>query len=885
LGKCRIISHDGDGLYTVQMLPDFSIIEAEIAKLTAQLSDIDNVELVNLEIAYLLAKADTDNKKAAADTLIDTYASDPTPEKLDAVNESIAVVGEAIIKESEAKIPYDAVKARKLAMEKRIVKLYAAIGTPSPVQIWCTDLSDGLKFRSLYDADDVAGTIELIGDDTDTTLQPHYADLGLYSSIRDGLMTPTASLTPASYFYNRAMKPAWQKWQHQFRPGIITGVTGGGGFDVTLDDVRSREQSDFIPVSNFEDGLLTGVTAEYMNCNESAFSVGDHVIVNTQWAGALRTDIIIGFVDNPKPCEINGFIYHPFVSGGTQPGYNDWQNVGRGSVGSWQMKTPVLTDVITDGTGTIMRDWKSYLNSGEKVLVQWVYNGDFIYLDGVKIATTPSFNMAGFTGDPITIAVMTGFNVAWVTANKQYLYAIPRENGRSRRLLRKTINPELTGSAYNATTDPDGWEDSAPWGPPDYTDFTSFSIASVNESGTEGRSMDSWVHGAKRSPQTDPGAGAVWLSASGYNDNWPEESQFSISNPTASTIAGVGLSYSFNGLIGAGVFREYSGSQVITYLNGGDTSGGAFSSFYQNGNRADSYTETNSGTYAISVGYVGDSVTYLRINGTGSTVEVFDQAYIYDIGTGVFSGESARTITSVNYGVVYESDSGGWLLPLRIEDKTSSDTWTNPGTGGADQCERIDGLITNEQTNYGGSFDSISVSDGIYVYFTDEDYLSTVTNYGGSPCVSGNVPGSKDTITTITERGSVLLGTTQQDFQRVPTNTSITESVLVTPPFIEFPAPRDFFFGDPDPYVWFSNTSSAKYNLTGLNWGTVSGEQFVFYGGAKDHNDNYIFSTQHLYNLALTSEYWSYLTNGDLATLDELDNGDGTVYRFPHVAN
>ena len=876
MGKCRIISHDGDGLYTVQMLPDFSIIEAEIAKLTAQLSDIDNVELVNLEIAYLLAKADTDNKKTAADTLIDTYASDPTPEKLDAVNESIAVVGEAIIKESEAKIPYDAVKARKLAMEKRIVKLYAAIGTPSPVQIWCTDLSDGLKFRSLYDADDVAGTIELIGDDTDTTLQPHYADLGLYSSIRDGLMTPTASLTPASYFYNRAMKPAWQKWQHQFRPGIITGVTGGGGFDVTLDDVRSREQSDFIPVSNFEDGLLTGVTAEYMNCNESAFSVGDHVIVNTQWAGALRTDIIIGFVDNPKPCEINGFIYHPFVSGGTQPGYNDWQNVGRGSVGSWQMKTPVLTDVITDGTGTIMRDWKSYLNSGEKVLVQWVYNGDFIYLDGVKIATTPSFNMAGFTGDPITIAVMTGFNVAWVTANKQYLYAIPRENGRSRRLLRKTINPELTGSAYNATTDPDGWEDSAPWGPPDYTDFTSFSIASVNESGTEGRSMDSWVHGAKRSPQTDPGAGAVWNIASAYNDNWPEESQFTISNPTASTIAGVGLSYSFNGMIGAGIFRTIYTYSITRIFDGNLATG-----FYDSGEEIQNRTETNSGTYAISVGYTGDAVTYLRINGTGT--DVWDR----NQNTGPAGSFDVRSETLTNFGTVYESDADGWTLPVQTQDEIFYTNYAAPSGLTGDTCENIICSDSYDRTINSGTLDYINVNDGIYVYGKDITHVTNYDVFGGDPCVFGNAPGTKTQSNTVTEHGIIEIGLTEQEFQRTETDTSSSgPQLFAVPTLITYPWPWDFFEGDPASFVWLEGENTTVYNKTAItSVYSNHGENFVFYGGAKDHNDNYIFSAQHLYNLALTSEYWSYLTNGDLATLDELDNGTGTIYRYPHVAN
>jgi len=105
-------------------------------------------------------------------------------------------------------------------------------------------------------------------------------------------------------------------------------------------------------------------------------------------------------------------------------------------------------------------------------------------------------------------------------------------------------------------------------------------------------------------------------------------------------------------------------------------------------------------------------------------------------------------------------------------------------------------------------------------------------------------------------------------------------------PSTSYPWPRTWNPGDPDPFVFQSNVSSDLINYTGYSWPLSNhGEHFALYGGAKDHAGNYMFSTQHLYNLALTSEYWSYLTNGNLATLDELDNGTGTIYRFPHVAN
>jgi len=50
---------------------------------------------------------------------------------------------------------------------------------------------------------------------------------------------------------------------------------------------------------------VPGMVVSYMGCNELAFSVGDHVVV--QFEGqSWDTPKVIGFVDNPKPC---GFMF------------------------------------------------------------------------------------------------------------------------------------------------------------------------------------------------------------------------------------------------------------------------------------------------------------------------------------------------------------------------------------------------------------------------------------------------------------------------------------------------------------------------------------------------------------------------------------------------
>lgn len=898
MGNCRIINHVGGGLYLVQPLPDFSISEADIKKLDAQVNDIDEVELVQLEAEYIDKRNETDAAKAVADASIVTYAADPTPENRKAVDEATENLGAAVVEEQKAKIPLDQVKARRTALLKRIIRISDAIGTPVPIQAWCADLSDGLKSRKIYAVDDEVGTIEILGDGSEhgINLQPNYDELGAYNGSRDGVTIPVISFVPATYFYNRAMLPPWQKWQAAYRTGVITG-TSGGGFDITLDNIKSREQFDFIPVNDLDDYSLTGINAQYMNCNNAAFKVGDHVIIHTSWdVSRVRTDVIIGFVDNPQPCSLVGFSYEPFVIGGTQPGFHDWQNVRYGG-GSWSMTTPVSSDVITDGTGNNMRNWKGYLDSSDKILAQWEHNGNNLYIDGVKYAVKPNFTLPAAAGDLSGPLVPTGFGSVWVTTDDQYIYAVPVESGGSRHVLRKTKVIDLTGNAYNISTDPDGWEVSAAFGPASYTDFIAFGVIHMNNSGTEGRAMDSWVHGAHRTPQTSPGAGAVWDAPGNYFSGWSEESQITITDPSASSISGAGISHQFNGLVGGGMFEVDTGYDN-TIRSGKLTCPAGGTDYYLNGVRVIYGKLEYSGEYATGVGYDGDTLGYFKQVGAG-TYEKTD-TYTNDNACLVctlpdISGRDetlnrTKVVTDslAGHGVFYECDFESWSIPAFVT-VTAVDSVTQ--TMDASACGALGQVC--ERTSYTESFDESvfrtgveksNTDDSIYRMIQHETSIQVDRSFDHSSPSGSGCAGTSTSQTTEYERGILELGATEIEHERVSNDVSSSGPIDIDIGVIAYPNMGGAYGTDPDngPPV----PVSVKTNITGYIWPASSiTSRWNEQEAAKDHNDNYISWAQHQYNDLLTTEYTNFLTDGDLEALDGLDNGTGTKYLYPHPVN
>lgn len=178
-------------------------------------------------------------------------------------------------------------KLQKMSLEKRN-EILDNIPESETISAWCADLTEDLT-------GDV-GLIEVPGESESFNIHPGYGDNAEYDPARDGQLTPTMAMSPASAFYNLAMLPGWQKWKPTYRYGTITTIDGDTA-DVSLDAATSSQQS----LGVNQASTLTDVPVEYMSCNGAAFDVGDEVLVKftgQDWA----VPAVVGFKSNPKEC-------------------------------------------------------------------------------------------------------------------------------------------------------------------------------------------------------------------------------------------------------------------------------------------------------------------------------------------------------------------------------------------------------------------------------------------------------------------------------------------------------------------------------------------------------------------------------------------------------
>lgn len=297
MGKGTIISHTGDGQYQVSVIYNTDRAQAEKAANLTKIADIETQieeketeqEEVEAEITALVSEIKIENTK---------------PEPNQAIIENLEKdLAEKRIEKETIVASINVLKLQKLSLEKRNETL-DAIPETETITAWCADLTEDLTGE--------VGLIEVPGESTAFNIQPGYEGNAAYNAARDGQLTPTLAMTPAAAFYNLAMLPGWQKWKPTYRYGTITSIDGDLA-DVSLDAATSTQQS----LGVNQASTLTGVPIEYMSCNGAAFEVGDEVLVKftgQDWGNPL----VVGFKDNPEPCEIPFYIRIKF--NGTAPG-------------------------------------------------------------------------------------------------------------------------------------------------------------------------------------------------------------------------------------------------------------------------------------------------------------------------------------------------------------------------------------------------------------------------------------------------------------------------------------------------------------------------------------------------------------------------------------
>ena len=140
----------------------------------------------------------------------------------------------------------------------------------------------------------------------------------------DGVLGARELLDANQAFFNVAILPGWQKYKPTFRRGTLTDIN----YDTNRANVSLALHASSAQRLNVDQqSTLANIPVTYMSCNANAFEVGDQVVVmfDNQNQSQPR---VIGFVSNPKPCELFTITY--IFSLGRFP---ETQNIYRGRDG------------------------------------------------------------------------------------------------------------------------------------------------------------------------------------------------------------------------------------------------------------------------------------------------------------------------------------------------------------------------------------------------------------------------------------------------------------------------------------------------------------------------------------------------------------------------
>lgn len=282
MGKGRIVGGGTSGEYQVELVFSRDRITKRIAAFNQQLSIIsEQISKLESEILSL----ETDIALLRFEILALEVDKVKNADTIKQKNNQISAKIEEKYQKNNRRSALDLIRT---GTQKKIDYLNANMPADETISAWCADLTENLTGE--------VGTIEIPGERGDVLIQPGYNNNALYNGSRDGILEPAIAGTPAGTFWNWALLPGWQKWKPTYRTGYIT-AKDGEYCDLTLDATPSSARG--LDINAYD--TFSNVPIIYMSCDEAAFSVGDHVVV--QFDGqSWDNPTVIGFVDNPKGC-------------------------------------------------------------------------------------------------------------------------------------------------------------------------------------------------------------------------------------------------------------------------------------------------------------------------------------------------------------------------------------------------------------------------------------------------------------------------------------------------------------------------------------------------------------------------------------------------------
>ena len=307
MGYARIIGGGPNGRYSIELDYGSDTKSALLAALSALLARIDSAIA-----AQLVLIADADAKEAAQVLLVQSAQAEiiasmagglpPGSPRADTAGFNFQMQQLAVLRKRHAplRLKLDALKFDR-AQALRKVAYWTSFNPVETRNAWCADLTEEAP------AGAYAATVDLPGESNLILLAPGCRGW----SAGDGLLTAREVMSPAQAFLNAAILPGWQRWKPTYRWGTCTALDEDAD---TMSVALASQPSSAQGLGINQVSTLTGVPVVYMSCNAKAFEVGDRVIVqfiNRDW----QQPRVIGFLDNPKPCELFTLVYLKVIFG------------------------------------------------------------------------------------------------------------------------------------------------------------------------------------------------------------------------------------------------------------------------------------------------------------------------------------------------------------------------------------------------------------------------------------------------------------------------------------------------------------------------------------------------------------------------------------------
>lgn len=297
MGKALIISEQGAGEYTAQVVYDTARAEAQLQLLADKISDV-TAKLSSVTVELIAKQGEID---AIQSELTAAINAGEKPDELFAIVKKLEKPSKEL---AEIRSRKNTLAAEKLGAEKRSEFIQNNTPTATNMTMWCADYSEGLTGE--------VGTIEVNGTlDAPPIIYPYQVEELAYSSARDNQIQPIISSGAPAVYFNRALLPGWQKWLPTYRVGTITSKSGDV-CNVSLDEALGQQSLDINQAST-----LSSVQIEYMEQNGTVFETGDRVVVrfeNQDWAQPK----VVGFESNPKPEALVWLLNDTFSTGNAQ---------------------------------------------------------------------------------------------------------------------------------------------------------------------------------------------------------------------------------------------------------------------------------------------------------------------------------------------------------------------------------------------------------------------------------------------------------------------------------------------------------------------------------------------------------------------------------------